>query len=43
MGILKVGERYNPKVGLWPEGIEYNWRGGTHEIRVIFRNWKKKS
>lgn len=42
MPLLKVGKPYNPKVKSWPEGIEYNWRGGAHELRVMFRNWSRK-
>lgn len=42
MPLLKVGKPYNPKVNSWPEGIEYNWRGGSHELRVMFNNWTRK-
>ena len=42
MNKLKVGKLYNPKISSWPEGIEYNWRGGVHELRVMFNNWTRK-
>lgn len=42
MPILSVGEPYVPEIKKWAEGIEYNWRGGQHEIVVRYRNWSKQ-
>lgn len=42
MPLLSVGKPYNASVKTWPEGIEYNWRGGQHEIIVRYRNWSER-
>lgn len=34
--VLQVGKPYNPKVRRWPETIEYNYRGGEHELLLLF-------
>jgi len=36
MHLLKVGEPYNPRVRRWPEGANYNFRAGAHELLMFF-------
>jgi len=36
MPSFKVGELYNPKVKQWPEGTQYNFRRGQHELLLFF-------
>lgn len=35
---FRVGELYSPNRTRWPEGIEYNFRSGVHEMRIFFEN-----
>jgi hypothetical protein len=32
---FEVGQLYNPRIRRWPEGMEYAYRGGHHEL-VLF-------
>jgi len=32
MQLYKIGELYNPNRTHWPETIQYNFRGGEHEL-----------
>jgi hypothetical protein len=36
MHLYKVGELYAPTRTSWPEGVEYNYRSGAHELRLFF-------
>lgn len=36
MNVYAVGEKYNPKVASWPEGTQYNFRSGAHELLMFF-------
>jgi len=33
----EVGKLYHPSRTSWPEGIEYNWRQNTHELKLFYR------
>jgi hypothetical protein len=33
--MLIVGHLYRPDRRLWPEGADYNFRGGEHELRIF--------
>lgn len=35
MHLYKVGEPYSPSRRSWPEGNDYNFRGGEHELRLF--------
>jgi hypothetical protein len=35
MQILTVGQPYDPGRRMWPEGAEYNFRAGEHELRIF--------
>src|SRR5690606_42038078 len=35
---FEVGKPYSPNRTQWPQGIEYNFRAGVHEIRIFFEN-----
>lgn len=37
MAILQVGKPYNETKKHWPEGIDYNFRSGQHELRIFYR------
>ncbi len=37
MSIYKVGEPYSPTKTHWPEGVDYNYRAGQHELRLFLR------
>jgi hypothetical protein len=37
---LEVGKPYHPNVSTWPEGGEYNFRAGQHELLLRFGNLK---
>lgn len=37
MVIYKVGEPYSSTKTHWPEGIDYNYRAGQHELRLFRR------
>jgi hypothetical protein len=32
---LEVGKPYEPTRRRWPEGADYNWRSGGHELRLF--------
>jgi hypothetical protein len=32
---LEVGAPYEPSRRRWPEGADYNWRSGGHELRLF--------
>lgn len=34
--LYEVGKPYIAGKARWPEGIEYAWRGGSHELRLFF-------
>lgn len=36
MYVLRVGQLYNPKRTSWPEGTQYAFRCGTHELLLFF-------
>lgn len=36
--IYKVGQPYSPTKRNWPEGVDYNYRAGEHELRLFFRS-----
>ncbi len=38
MACLRVGELYAPARRTWPEGAEYNYRAGGHELRLFWRS-----
>ena len=40
MTIYRVGELYPSPSGKrhWPEGVDYNYRGGEHELRLFYRS-----
>src|SRR5947209_19360720 len=33
----EVGKLYSPNRTSWPEGVEYNWRQNTHELKLYYR------
>jgi hypothetical protein len=35
MQLLTVGEPYDPRRRSWPEGADYNFRAGQHELRMF--------
>jgi hypothetical protein len=35
MYLLEVGKVYDPRRRSWPEGADYNFRGGQHELRIF--------
>lgn len=35
---LSLGQPYHPNIKRWPEGVEYNYRGGMHELRMFFNH-----
>jgi hypothetical protein len=35
MQLLTVGQPYDPARRVWPEGADYNFRGGDHELRIF--------
>lgn len=35
--MLVVGQPYNPKRSIWPEGAQYNYRAGLHELVLFYR------
>jgi hypothetical protein len=37
MHVLQVGKPYIADRGQWPEAVEYNYRGGEHDLRMFFR------
>ena len=42
-GQLKVvGKPYHPARRSWPEGADYNFRGGGHELRIFIGNASRK-
>ena len=38
MRALEVGKPYIPGRTNWPEGVDYNFRAGSHEMRMFFRS-----
>jgi hypothetical protein len=38
MHILTVGKPYMEGQTHWPEAVEYNYRGGSHELRLFYPN-----
>lgn len=32
----EVGNLYSPNRTNWPEGVEYNWRSNTHELKLFY-------
>lgn len=39
---LSVGKPYIEGKTNWPEGVEYNYRGGGHELRLFYRDLTPK-
>lgn len=37
MHVLRVGHLYDPERASWPEGTQYAFRGGAHELLLFFR------
>jgi hypothetical protein len=37
---VEVGQRYHPNITSWPEGGEYNYRAGQHELILRFASLK---
>ena len=37
MSIYEVGKPYSPTKKHWPEGVDYNFRAGRHELRLFMR------
>jgi hypothetical protein len=35
--LLQVGKPYDPDRRAWPEGADYNYRSGGHELRIFLR------
>lgn len=35
MSVYAIGRPYHPGRTHWPENLEYNYRGGEHEIRIF--------
>jgi hypothetical protein len=35
MQLLTVGQPYDPGRRMWPEGADYNFRAGAHELRIF--------
>lgn len=33
--LYSVGQPYSPTRNAWPDGIDYNFRGGAHELRIF--------
>jgi hypothetical protein len=40
MNVYTVGQPYNPRVRSWPPSVQYNYRGGEHEL-ILF--WPRPS
>ncbi len=40
--LLAVGKPYHPDCRVWPEGADYNFRDGTHELRVFLPRASKE-
>jgi hypothetical protein len=38
MELLEVGKPYIAGHTQWPEAVEYNFRGGEHELRLFWRD-----
>lgn len=38
MPTFRVGQLYSPTVRRWEEGVQYNFRSGSHELTLFFRN-----
>lgn len=38
MAEYRVGQRYHPDVSSWPEGTNYNYRAGYHELLIALHN-----
>lgn len=36
MNKLEIGKPYVPGIRKWPEGIEYNYRDDTHQLRIFY-------
>lgn len=36
--ILQVGKPYSENKKHWPEGVDYNFRSGQHELRIFMRS-----
>lgn len=34
----QVGKPYSATRSSWPDGVDYNYRGGEHELRIFMRN-----
>ena len=38
MHAYRVGELYSPGHTAWPEGVDYNYRSGGHELRLFYHD-----
>lgn len=38
MPLYEVGKPYSVTRSTWPDGVDYNYRGGEHELRIFMRN-----
>lgn len=36
--VLRVGQLYTPRRTNWPDGADYNYRSGVHELRLFLRD-----
>ena len=41
MPLYEVGKPYNPARPSWPEGAQYNYRSGQHELILFYRSPQK--
>jgi hypothetical protein len=35
LNVLTVGKPYDPSRPVWPQGADYNFRDGAHELRIF--------
>ena len=38
MPLYEVGKPYSATRSSWPDGVDYNYRAGEHELRIFLRN-----
>lgn len=38
MPLYEVGKPYSATRSSWPDGVDYNYRAGEHELRIFMRN-----
>lgn len=36
--LYEVGKPYSPTRSSWPDGVDYNYRAGEHELRIFMRD-----